>query len=198
MVHFVLCLHEFTLLICTLNILWLFDKYQLVTLYRILHSLLLSPYSTWSTTHPTLLILHLLLLSLYTAGVKRSDADAVSCMRICRAGDEVVLSTSKGAVIRQKIDELGIQSRMTTGFLIQRISKDDKITMVDIVPFGTNPSSTATETPNTILNEGVLVKSEGNLLPLVVPVPPSDGEKLVHTQNSGNSRSRKAQHKQTV
>ena len=29
-------------------------------------------------------------------GKGKSEADAVSCMRVCRAGDEVVLSTSKG------------------------------------------------------------------------------------------------------
>jgi DNA gyrase subunit A len=63
-----------------------------------------------------------------------SDADAVSCMRVCRQGDEVVLSTSKGTVIRQSVDDLSVQSRLATGVLIQKIAKDDKITMVDVVP----------------------------------------------------------------
>lgn len=62
-----------------------------------------------------------------------SDGDAVSCMRVCRSGDEVVLSTSKGTVIRQSVDDLSVQSRLATGVLIQKIAKDDKITMVDIV-----------------------------------------------------------------
>ena len=62
-----------------------------------------------------------------------SDPDAVSCMRVCRSGDEVVLSTSKGTVIRQCVDDLSVQSRLATGVLIQKIAKDDKITMVDIV-----------------------------------------------------------------
>jgi DNA gyrase subunit A len=67
-------------------------------------------------------------------GGKSSDADAVSCMRVCRNGDEIVLSTAKGTVIRQSVDALSVQSRLATGVLIQRIAKDDKITMVDVVP----------------------------------------------------------------
>ena len=63
-----------------------------------------------------------------------SDADAVSCMRVCQEGDEVVLSTSKGTVIRQSVNYLAVQSRLATGVLIQKIGKDDKITMVDVVP----------------------------------------------------------------
>ena len=37
-------------------------------------------------------------------------------------------------MIRQSVDELTVQSRLATGVLIQKIAKDDKIIMVDIVP----------------------------------------------------------------
>jgi DNA gyrase subunit A len=62
------------------------------------------------------------------------DADALSCMRICREDDDVVMSTSKGNVVRQRVGDLSIQSRTATGFLIQKLAKDDSIVMVDVVP----------------------------------------------------------------
>jgi DNA gyrase subunit A len=63
-----------------------------------------------------------------------AESDAVSCMRVCRPGDEMVLTTSKGTISRQRVDDLSIQSRTATGVLIQKIAKDDKIVNVDIVP----------------------------------------------------------------
>lgn len=62
------------------------------------------------------------------------DADSLSCIRICAPGDEVVISTSKGTVMRQKIDDISIQSRIATGVLLQNIAKDDSIITVDVVP----------------------------------------------------------------
>lgn len=67
-------------------------------------------------------------------GVVRKGADALSCMRICRASDDIVISTSKGTVVRQRVADLSIQSRTASGFLIQKLAKDDTIVMVDIVP----------------------------------------------------------------
>ena len=64
----------------------------------------------------------------------RGDADALSCMRICRASDDIVVSTSKGNVVRQRVADLSVQSRTATGFLIQKLAKDDSVVMVDIVP----------------------------------------------------------------
>jgi DNA gyrase subunit A len=60
--------------------------------------------------------------------------DTLACMVTCKPGDEVVLSTSRGTVIRQRVDDLSIQSRTATGVLIQRLAKDDVITSVDVLP----------------------------------------------------------------
>ena len=49
---------------------------------------------------------------------------------MCDENDEVVLSTSKGTIIRQKVKDITIQSRAATGVLIQSIQKDDSIIMV--------------------------------------------------------------------
>lgn len=63
-----------------------------------------------------------------------TSPDALSCMRACSAGDEIVLSTSKGNVIRQRVDDLSIQSRSATGVLIQKMLPGDTIINVDVVP----------------------------------------------------------------
>lgn len=69
------------------------------------------------------------------AGEGQADnADALSCMRLVSDGDEVVLSTSRGTVIRQRADDLSVQSRVATGVLIQKLLKNDRIIHVDVVP----------------------------------------------------------------
>jgi DNA gyrase/topoisomerase IV subunit A len=55
-------------------------------------------------------------------------------MRLVSDGDEVVLSTSRGTVIRQHADDLSVQSRVATGVLIQKLLKNDRIIHVDVVP----------------------------------------------------------------
>lgn len=60
--------------------------------------------------------------------------DSLACMRACSAGDEIVLSTSKGNVIRQRVDDLSVQSRSATGVLIQKMLRGDTIINVDVVP----------------------------------------------------------------
>lgn len=66
-------------------------------------------------------------------GKSNYESDALRCMRVCYPGDEIALSTSKGAIVRQKVDDLSIQSRTATGVMIQKIAADDSIVMVDIV-----------------------------------------------------------------
>jgi len=60
--------------------------------------------------------------------------DALSCMRVCAPGDEVVISTSRGTVIRQKVDDISLQSRAATGVLLQSLSPVDSVVTVDLVP----------------------------------------------------------------
>jgi len=107
----------------------------------------------------------------------QGDGDALSCMRICSPGDEVVISTSKGTVMRQRIDDISIQSRSATGVLLQSIAKDDAIVTVDIVPPSTDSAQSSSSsvsstdddddgndlTPATVVYQNNLVSS-GNLV----------------------------------
>ena len=64
---------------------------------------------------------------------KKRGKDALSCIRLCSSGDELVLSSSRGSVIRQRADKLSVQSRAATGVLMQKMSDDDRIVMIDVV-----------------------------------------------------------------
>jgi DNA gyrase subunit A len=76
---------------------------------------------------------------------RAGDNDALSCMRICRNSDEVVISTMKGTVVRQRVADMSIQSRTATGVLIQKLDKDDKVIMVDIVPGSSTIAASAVD-----------------------------------------------------
>ena len=67
------------------------------------------------------------------AGRSKEESDALRCFRFCAAGDEVVLSTSKGTILRQKVDDVSVQARSATGVLVQKLDKGDAIMDIAIV-----------------------------------------------------------------
>lgn len=68
------------------------------------------------------------------AGRAESDVDTLRCLRFCSSGDEVVLSTSRGTILRQRVDDVSVQARSATGVLVQKLAKDDSIVDISIVP----------------------------------------------------------------
>ena len=72
-----------------------------------------------------------------TGAVSGSDItslDVLQCLRVCKPGDEVVVSTSKGVIIRSRASEISAQSRQGSGVLLQKLDLDDDISMLDVVP----------------------------------------------------------------
>lgn len=65
---------------------------------------------------------------------EQGATDAVNNIRVCGVEDEVVISTSRGTVIRQRVGDISVQSRRGKGVLLQNIPADDHIISVDIVP----------------------------------------------------------------
>ena len=55
-------------------------------------------------------------------------------MRTCSDDDEIVLSTEKGTIVRQKVKDISIQSRSATGVMVQRVDKGNFIKSVALVP----------------------------------------------------------------
>lgn len=65
---------------------------------------------------------------------KDGDDDATSCVRVVQEDDEVLLTTTKGIIVRQKVRDIPVQSRTATGVTLQKIDADDAVSSVSIVP----------------------------------------------------------------
>ena len=65
-----------------------------------------------------------------------TDDDKVSCLRVVRDDDEVLLITSKGIMVRQKVIDIPSQGRAATGVMVQKVDVEngDNISSVSIVP----------------------------------------------------------------
>jgi len=67
---------------------------------------------------------------------KKFTSDYVSCLRVVHEDDEVLVITSKGVIVRQKVSAIPSQSRAATGVLVQKVDtgSGDYISSVSIVP----------------------------------------------------------------
>ena len=60
--------------------------------------------------------------------------DQVAALRIVNAAEQLVLVTSRGIVIRQRVEDISSQSRAATGVRVQRLDDDDSVVAVALVP----------------------------------------------------------------
>jgi DNA gyrase subunit A len=60
---------------------------------------------------------------------------------VINEGDELMMVTNRGIIIRQATDAISLQSRMATGVRVQRLDEDDAIAAVALVP----PSTDSTD-----------------------------------------------------
>lgn len=62
--------------------------------------------------------------------------DRISTMRIVNEDDEILLITSQGVMVRQKVSDISCQGRSATGVLVQKVDvkSGDSISAVSIVP----------------------------------------------------------------
>lgn len=63
---------------------------------------------------------------------KAKHADKLRSVRFCQSGDEVVMSTQKGSIMRQRVEKIGVQTRYSTGMRLQSVDEDDVVSTVDI------------------------------------------------------------------
>jgi DNA gyrase subunit A len=64
----------------------------------------------------------------------RLAKDQLAALRIVNEGEELMMITSRGIIIRQAINAISPQSRMATGVRVQRLDEDDAIAAVALVP----------------------------------------------------------------
>uniref|UniRef100_A0A6U0PGK4 DNA topoisomerase (ATP-hydrolyzing) n=1 Tax=Eucampia antarctica TaxID=49252 RepID=A0A6U0PGK4_9STRA len=62
--------------------------------------------------------------------------DFVSCMRIVHEEDEVLVNTSKGVLVRQRVKDIPTQGRTATGVIVQKVDLKggDFISSISLVP----------------------------------------------------------------
>ncbi len=64
----------------------------------------------------------------------RHKKDKLAALRVVNQGDELMMVTMRGIIIRQAIDAISPQSRMATGIRVQRLDEEDAIAAVALVP----------------------------------------------------------------
>jgi len=62
------------------------------------------------------------------------DEDKLISSRCCKKDAEVLLSTKEGKILRQKAEEIAVQSRFGKGVKVQKLSQDDVVSKVSILP----------------------------------------------------------------
>lgn len=75
----------------------------------------------------------------------RLPKDTIAALRVVNEGDELMMVTSRGIIIRQAIDAISPQSRMATGVRVQRLDEDDAIAAVALVPLSGQEEATSEE-----------------------------------------------------
>ena len=64
-------------------------------------------------------------------GTKFKNAQSrLASLRIVDPGDEVMIATANGIVVRQQVDDISAQGRMATGVRIQQLGEDDQVVSV--------------------------------------------------------------------
>jgi DNA gyrase subunit A len=81
----------------------------------------------------------------------RKKGDRIAALRVVNPGDEMMIVTSRGIIIRQAVDAISPQSRMATGVRVQKLDADDAILAVALVPPG---ETEATEGVDALEEEG--------------------------------------------
>jgi DNA gyrase subunit A len=64
----------------------------------------------------------------------RLAKDKLAALRVVNEGDELMMVTSRGIIIRQASNVISHQSRMATGVRVQRLDEEDAIAAVALVP----------------------------------------------------------------
>jgi len=86
----------------------------------------------------------------------RKAGDRLSALRIVNEGDELMMITNRGIIIRQAVDAISCQSRAASGVRLQRLDEDDEIVAATVIPVS-NEEETALEETETELSGGTEV-----------------------------------------
>ncbi|AFY40480.1 DNA gyrase subunit A [[Leptolyngbya] sp. PCC 7376] len=85
----------------------------------------------------------------------KSKGDRLASLRIVHSGNELMLVTSRGIMIRQAVESISLQSRNATGVRVQRLDKEDAIVAVALVPEAADEDVEDTQDEHTIDGDSV-------------------------------------------
>ena len=64
----------------------------------------------------------------------RINDDALVCLKVLGEGEELLLVSEKGVIVRTSADKISQQSRAATGVKLQRLDEGDHLSEVVLVP----------------------------------------------------------------
>jgi DNA gyrase subunit A len=64
----------------------------------------------------------------------RRDGDVLVGLKVLGAGEELLLVSERGVIVRMKADAIPQQSRAATGVRLQKLDSGDRLTEVVLVP----------------------------------------------------------------
>ena len=84
----------------------------------------------------------------------RLEEDSLVALLVVNEDEELMLVTNRGIIIRQRVNDISIQSRAAQGVRLQRLDEEDAIAAVAVVPVALeedteDETANADETPNT-------------------------------------------------
>ncbi|MEL6216623.1 MAG: DNA gyrase C-terminal beta-propeller domain-containing protein, partial [Pseudomonadota bacterium] len=88
----------------------------------------------------------------------RLDDDSLVAVLVVNESEELMLVTNRGIIIRQRVNDISIQSRSAQGVRLQRLDEDDAIAAVAVVPAELEEDEMDGEDTET---EGAAVDTEG-------------------------------------
>lgn len=62
----------------------------------------------------------------------KNSSSRLAALRVVKPGEEMMIATANGVVVRQNIDEISVQGRMATGVRLQQLGEDDAV--VNVTP----------------------------------------------------------------
>ena len=60
----------------------------------------------------------------------KSSTSKLACLSVVEQGDQVIIATANGIVVRQQVSDISSQGRMATGVRIQHVADDDQVVSV--------------------------------------------------------------------
>ncbi|MCU0549521.1 MAG: DNA gyrase subunit A [Leptolyngbya sp. Prado105] len=104
----------------------------------------------------------------------RKAGDTLSALHIVNEGDEMMLITNRGIIIRQSVDAISSQSRAATGVRVQRLDEDDAIAAVALVP----PTSEAAGEIEDAALEELALEAAGEFETGAIELTPEETEEI--------------------